>query len=126
MSRIAIDAEFFTGKSSEVAKGLIGATILSKANNMKKYFVRETESYDHDEVDNNGKLICYGAAKSNELHLYKSKPDYIRCHGEFSLSDGELRLIDRESDPQYITSKRVNIYSDKKLNFKKRQDGTKV
>ena len=43
MSRIAIDAEFFTGKSSEVAKGLIGATILSKANNMKKYFVRETE-----------------------------------------------------------------------------------
>ena len=59
MSRIAIDAEFFTGKSSEVAKGLIGATILSKANNMKKYFVRETESYDHDEVDNNGKSICY-------------------------------------------------------------------
>ena len=59
MARIAIDDKFFKGASSEVAKGLIGATMLSKANNKKKYFIRETESYDHDEVDKNGKLICY-------------------------------------------------------------------
>ena len=49
MARIAIDDKFFKGASSEVAKGLIGATMLSKANNKKKYFIRETESYDHDE-----------------------------------------------------------------------------
>ena len=180
MARIAIDDKFFKGASSEVAKGLIGATMLSKANNKKKYFIRETESYDHDEVDKNGKLICYGAGKekatakhlvsaplfdlpgtwciyggqlllsvtddvhsdnvliksiqdedgtiygpdamAKELHLYKSEPDYIKCHGEFSLADGALCLIDRESDPSYITSMRVNICSDKKLNFKKPVD----
>lgn len=94
MSRIAIDAEFFTGKSSEVAKGLIGATILSKANNMKKYFVRETESYDHDEVDNNGKSICYGAAKSK--HEAKSKhlvsAPLFDLPGTWCVYDGQLLL----------------------------------
>lgn len=177
MKYIAIDNEFFKGTSSEVAKGLIGATMHLKTNGMKKYFVLETEAYDHDEVDKDGKYICYGGGKgkhtvkrlvsaplfdlpgtwcvyggqlllsvtddehannvliksiqdedgrkygpdamAKELHLYKSKPDYIKCHGEFSLNNGSLCLIDRESEPQYIASKRVNIRNDKKLNFKK-------
>lgn len=53
------------------------------------------------------------------LNLYKSKTDYCGCHGQYSLSDDSfLCLEDGQEVTKVICTKRVNIKSDKELNFR--------
>ena len=58
------DKDFFTRTSEEVAHDLLGKFICSRKGDMKKYQIIVTEAYYYDEIDDNGKKICYGAGKT--------------------------------------------------------------
>ena len=177
-SKKITDQDFFTREPSEVAKDLLGAVICYKINdNVKRFFIIETEAYYYDEVDGDGKYVCYGAGKTKceaqklvsaplfekpgtwcvyggqllvsvlddahsdnvlikricdedgtvygpngiaqELHLYKTDQHHTNCHGSFSLSCDTMRLTDSgEISTEVFSQRRVNINSEKKLNYK--------
>lgn len=68
--------------------------------------------------DEGGKIL--GPDKmAQSLHLYKSKSDYCGCHGQYSLSNNSrIYLVNGQEISKIICAKRVNIKSDKELNFK--------
>ena len=64
MSKNLNDKSFFTREAKDVANDLLGKYICSKDG--KKFQIVATEAYYHEEMDETGKKICYGAEKTKE------------------------------------------------------------
>lgn len=83
-----ISEDFFEKESSYVAKALLGATI---NNTIQDYTIIETEAYCHDDMDNHGKLICYGADKTKETATEVTAPLFDKP-GTWCIYGGQLLI----------------------------------
>lgn len=100
-----ITCEFFEEDAVTVAKGLLGATITFLfGNQTKKYTITSTEAYYHDECDNKGKKICYGAEKSKAEAQNDVCAPLFSTPGTWCVYGGQLLLS--------VTD---NVYSDNVL-----------
>lgn len=54
---------------------------------------------------------------AQELHLYKTKPDYSDCHGKFSLCGCDVTLVEISVSSKYTCKSRIGIEEESKLNF---------
>lgn len=69
MTTTAFSENFFERDAAEVAKDLLGSTILYRSKEGIRYYrIIETEAYYHSEKDRDGKLLCYGQVKQKLLH----------------------------------------------------------
>lgn len=115
------------GKTKATAARLVSAPLFDKPGTWCVYggqlLLSVTDDQNSDNVlikrvigENGG---IYGPdAMANILHLYKSKPGYCGCHGQYALSkDSALFLEDRHVIPSVDAKKRVGINDDKLYNF---------
>lgn len=64
MSKSLKENDFFLREANKVARDLLGKYICGKDG--KKFQIVATEAYYHEEKDEAGKKICYGAEKTKE------------------------------------------------------------
>lgn len=96
---------FFKEDAAVVAKGLLGATIsFQYGKRIKKYTITSTEAYYHDEYDNKGKKICYGAEKTKVEAQNAVSTPLFSTPGTWCVYGGQLLLS--------VTD---NVYSDNVL-----------
>lgn len=107
--------DFFAEDAATVAKGLLGATLTFQfGSQTKKYMITSTEAYYHDECDNKGKKICYGAEKTKADAQNAVSAPLFSTPGTWCVYGGQLLLS--------VTD---NVFSDNVL-IKEIQDETGV
>lgn len=85
--------KFFENDVATVAKRLLGATITFQFDNkISKYKITSTEAYYHDEYDNNGKKICYGAEITKLKAQNNVSAPLFSTPGTWCIYGGQLLL----------------------------------
>lgn len=115
------DRDFFTRKSEEVAHDLLGKFICSRKGDMKKYQIILTEAYYYDEIDDNGKKICYGAGKTKQEAAKLVSAPLFEKPGTWCIYCGQLIISvtdDVNSDNvliKEVKDEEGNIYTPHKM-----------
>lgn len=99
--------EFFTRKAEEVACDLLGKFICYKNGKVEtRYQIIETEAYYHDEKDNDGKLICYGADKTKDEAKSLVSAPLFEQPGTWCIYGGQLLLsVTNDEHPDNVLIK---------------------
>lgn len=101
--------DFFTRKSEEVARDLLGKFICRKnGDTEERFMITETEAYYHDEKDDNGKWICYGAPKTKEQAKRLVSAVLFDKPGTWCVYGGQLLLsVTNDEYPDNVLIKRI-------------------
>lgn len=106
MGKSISDKNFFARDAKSVAQDLLGKYVCYKDG--KKYKIIETEAYYHDEVDDNNKMICYGANKTKESAKRLVSAALFEKPGTWCIYGGQLLLsVTDNTYPDNVLIKRV-------------------
>lgn len=104
-----MNQDFFKHDAAEVAKGILGATIVSRTNGQEhKYTITSAEAYYHDETDKNGKKFCYGASKTKEDAANDVSAPLFSTPGTWCIYGGQLLIsVTNDIYPDNILIKEI-------------------
>lgn len=98
--------EFFKRDAATVAADLLGC-ILSVDQGRKQYTIVETEAYYHEEKDDRGKHLCYGAKYNRDTATKATKPLFSEP-GTWCIYGGQLLLsVTTTSFPDNVLIKAI-------------------
>ena len=94
----SLNTNFFEHDAAEVAKNLLGSTILYRnKNSTRRYCIVETEAYYHDEKDKNGKLFCYGGGKTKAQAQSDVSAPLFSTPGTWCVYGGQLLISAKDN-----------------------------
>lgn len=109
MTTITFSENFFERDAAEVAKDLLGSTILYRSKDgIRHYRIIETEAYYHSEKDKDGKLLCYGAGKTKTAAQSTVVAPLFSKPGTWCVYGGQLLLsVKDDASPDNVLIKGI-------------------
>lgn len=101
--------DFFAREAKDVARGLLGKYICRKnGDTEERFMITQTEAYYHDEIDDNGKWICYGAPKTKEQAKRLVSAALFDKPGTWCVYGGQLLLsVTNDEYPDNVLIKKI-------------------